>query len=86
MEKTDNTVKSRNLQSLRKAGKAGRFLYSDKIEWNILPSIGLQTQLEREKSNENAFASVRVINYVRREELKETENNSSRDSLYLQLE
>ena len=38
MEKTDNTVKSRNLKSLRKAGKARRFLYSDKIEWNILPS------------------------------------------------
>ena len=68
MEKIDNTVKSRGLQSLRKGGKAGRFLCSDKIEWNLLPSMGLQTHLEREKNNEHIFTSVRAINYERREE------------------
>ena len=78
MEKIDNTFKSRSLQSLRKDGKAGRFLYSDKIEWNSLPSRRLQTQVKREKSNENASTSVRAIDYAKREELKETENYSSR--------
>ena len=34
--------------------------------------------MEREKSNENTFTSVREINYTTREEIKETENNSSR--------
>ena len=78
MKKIGCIVKSRSLQSLRKGGKLGRFICFDKIEWNLLPSIGLQTQLEREKSNTNAFISVRVINDSRREELKETENYSSR--------
>ena len=41
MEKIDNTVKSRSLQSLREGENAGRFLCSDKIEWNLLPSMGL---------------------------------------------
>ena len=41
MEKIDNTVKSRSLQSLRKGGYTGRFLYSNKIELNLAPRIGL---------------------------------------------
>ena len=83
MEKIDNTDKSRSLQSLRKGGYVGPFLCSDKIEWNLLSSMGLQTQLEREKNNENAFTSVRRINYERREELKEMDNNSSRATRHI---
>ena len=78
MEKVDNIVKSRSLQSLIKYVKAKNFICFDTIVWNRLPIFGLQTQLVREKSNENAFTSVRSIHNGRKKELKETENYPSR--------